>query len=174
MPRRRPSRRPGAREGPCGRRARRAVSPPARAHARARCAADRQRPRRCRARHGRRRRAAHRRLAAARGRPRAGASVHSVEDAVEAEAKGADWVVFGPVYDTPSKRPYGVPQGLDALAKVAARVRLPLIAIGGVTPARVAEVRGSGAFGVAAIAAILGAPSPADAVRRFLDALAAA
>ena len=108
------------------------------------------------------------------GRLRVGASVHSVEDAVEAEAKGADWVVFGPVYDTPSKRPYGAPQGLDALAKVAARVRLPLIAIGGVTPARVAEVRGSGAFGVAAIAAILGAPSPADAVCRFLDALAAA
>ena len=108
------------------------------------------------------------------GRLRVGASVHSVEDAVEAEAKGADWVVFGPVYDTPSKRPYGAPQGLDALAKVAGRVRLPLIAIGGVTPARVAEVRGSGAFGVAAIAAILGAPSPADAVRRFLDALAAA
>ena len=91
-----------------------------------------------------------------------------------AELKGADWVVFGPVYDTPSKRPYGAPQGLDALAKVAGRVRLPVIAIGGVTPARVAEVRGSGAFGVAAIAAILGAPSPADAVRRFLDALAAA
>src|SRR5881394_2185849 len=72
MSRRRPSRRPGARERPRGRRARRAVSPPARAHARARCAADRQRPRRRRARHGRRRRAAHRRLAAARGRPRAG------------------------------------------------------------------------------------------------------
>ena len=59
------------------------------------------------------------------GRLRVGASVHSVEDAVEAEAKGADWVVFGPVYDTPSKRPYGAPQPH--------------------TPARVAEVRGSGA-----------------------------
>ena len=70
------------------------------------------------------------------------------------------------------KEPF--PLLLDALAKVAGRVRLPVIAIGGVTPARVSELRGSGAFGVAAIAAILGAPSPADAVRRFLDALAAA
>jgi thiamine-phosphate pyrophosphorylase len=105
---------------------------------------------------------------------RVGASVHSLEDAVEAEAKGADWVVFGPVYDTPSKRRYGAPQGLDALAKVAGRVRLPLIAIGGITPARVGEVMAAGASGVAAITAILAVPSPPDAVRRFLDALAAA
>jgi thiamine-phosphate pyrophosphorylase len=107
-------------------------------------------------------------------RLRIGASVHSVDDAVDAEARGADWVVFGPVYDTPSKRPYGAPQGLDALAKVSGRVRLPVIAIGGITPARVAEVRAAGAYGVAAIAAILHAPSPADAVRRFLEALAVA
>jgi len=107
-------------------------------------------------------------------RLRVGASVHSLEDAVEAEAKGADWVVFGPVYDTPSKRRYGAPQGLDALAKVAGRVRIPVVAIGGITPERVAEVRAAGASGVAAITAILDAPSPADAVRRFLAALAAA
>ena len=107
-------------------------------------------------------------------RLRIGASVHSVEDAVDAEARGADWLVFGPVYDTPSKRRYGAPQGLDALAKVSGRVRLPVIAIGGITPARVSEVRAAGAYGVAAIAAILDAPSPADAVRRFLDALAVA
>ena len=111
--------------------------------------------------------------AVAGARLRIGASVHSVDDAVEAEAKGADWIVFGPVYDTPSKRPYGAPQGLDALAKVAGRVRLPVIAIGGITPARVREVRAAGARGVAAIAAILDTPSPADAVRRFLEALAA-
>jgi thiamine-phosphate pyrophosphorylase len=108
------------------------------------------------------------------GRLRLGASVHSLEDAADAEAKGADWLVFGPVYDTPSKRRYGAPQGLDALAKVTGRVRLPVIAIGGITPARVGEVRAAGAIGVAAIAAILDAPAPADAVRRFLDALAAA
>ena len=105
-------------------------------------------------------------------RLRIGASVHSIDEAVDAEARGADWVVFGPVYDTPSKRRYGAPQGLDALAKVSGRVRLPVVAIGGITPARVSEVRAAGAHGVAAIAAILQAPSPGDAVRRFLDALA--
>ena len=107
-------------------------------------------------------------------RLRVGASVHSLEDAIEAEAKGADWLVFGPLFDTPSKRAYGPPQGLDALAKVTGRVRVPVIAIGGITPIRVREVRSAGAHGVAAIAAILAAPSPGDAVRRFLEALAAA
>ncbi len=102
-----------------------------------------------------------------------GASVHSLEDAIDAEMRGADWVVFGPVYDTPSKRRWGPPQGLERLAKVTATVRIPVVAIGGITPERVAAVRAAGAAGVAAIAAILDTASPADATRRFVEALAA-
>jgi thiamine-phosphate pyrophosphorylase len=105
-------------------------------------------------------------------RLRIGSSVHSLQDAVEAELKGADWVTFGPVYDTPSKRSYGPPQGLERLAVVARGLRIPVIAIGGITPARVKEVRAAGAHGVAVISAILAADAPADATRRFLDALA--
>jgi thiamine-phosphate pyrophosphorylase len=104
-------------------------------------------------------------------RLRVGASTHSREDAIAAEADGADWIVFGPVYDTPSKRGYGAPQGLRNLEAVVASVRLPVIAIGGITPERVAEVRGAGAHGVAAISAILSADSPRDATKRLLDAL---
>jgi thiamine-phosphate pyrophosphorylase len=104
-------------------------------------------------------------------RLRVGASVHSLAEAVDAEIKGAEWVVFGPVFDTPSKRRYGPPQGTAALERVARRLRVPVIAIGGVTPDRVSEVRGAGAAGVAVISAILAAPSPAAATRRFLDAL---
>jgi thiamine-phosphate pyrophosphorylase len=104
-------------------------------------------------------------------RLRIGVSVHSTEEAVEAELKGADWIVFGPVYDTPSKRAYGPPQGLAKLERVAATVRLPVIAIGGITPERVPEVLGAGARGVAAISAILAADSPGAATRRFLEAL---
>jgi len=104
-------------------------------------------------------------------RLRIGASVHSLGEAVEAEVKGADWVVFGPIYDTPSKRRYGPPQGIDALARVAAGLRIPVVAIGGITPERVAAVRAAGATGVAVITGILGARSPADATRRYLDAL---
>lgn len=101
-----------------------------------------------------------------------GASVHSLEESIEAEAAGADWLTFGPVYDTPSKRAYGPPQGLTALGRVTGAVSIPVVAIGGITAERVTEVRAAGAYGVAAISAILAADDPAGIVRRFLDALA--
>jgi thiamine-phosphate pyrophosphorylase len=110
--------------------------------------------------------------AIAAGRLKVGASVHALDQARDAEAAGADWIVFGPVYDTPSKRAYGPPQGLAKLAAVVKAVRTPVIAIGGITPARVADVRATGASGIAVISAILAAPSPAAATRQFLDALA--
>jgi thiamine-phosphate pyrophosphorylase len=100
-----------------------------------------------------------------------GASVHSEQEAREAAADGADFVVFGPIYDTPSKRRYGRPQGLAALGRVAASVDRPVIGIGGVTPERVRDVVAEGAAGVAVISAILGAERPADATKAFLDAL---
>jgi thiamine-phosphate diphosphorylase len=99
--------------------------------------------------------------------------VHSVAEAVAAAEAGADWIVFGPVYDTPSKRLYGPPQGLGLLAEVARAVPIPVIAVGGITPERVDAVRKAGAHGVAVISAILAAPSPAAATRRFLTELAA-
>jgi thiamine-phosphate pyrophosphorylase len=106
-------------------------------------------------------------------RLRVGASVHSLEEARAAAEAGADWIVFGPVYDTPSKRAYGPPQGLAALGAIVRAVSLPVVAIGGITPERVSEVRAAGAAGVAVISAILAADSPAEATRRFRRALAA-
>ena len=61
-----------------------------------------------------------------------GASVHSLAEATQAEVEGADFVVFGPIYDTASKRAHGAPQGLEALRRVAATVRRPVIAVGGI------------------------------------------
>jgi len=100
-----------------------------------------------------------------------GESTHALDEVRETRA---DFVVFGPVYDTPSKRQYGQPQGLSALRQVVESVDRPVIAIGGITPERVRDVRGAGAAGVAVISAILGAERPADAVKAFLDALARA
>jgi thiamine-phosphate pyrophosphorylase len=111
-------------------------------------------------------------VAVADKRLRVGASVHSRDEALAAERAGADWLFFGPVYDTPSKRAYGPPQGLGPLEHVCAAVGVPVVAIGGITPERVAEVRGAGAAGVAVISAILSAEAPAEATRRFLAALA--
>jgi thiamine-phosphate pyrophosphorylase len=100
-----------------------------------------------------------------------GASVHSEAEARDTVAQGADFVVFGPVYDTPSKRRYGPPQGLAALEAVARAVDRPVLAVGGLTPERVADVLAAGAAGVAVIGAIYGAVRPADATKAFLDAL---
>jgi thiamine-phosphate pyrophosphorylase len=104
-------------------------------------------------------------------RVRVGASVHSLDEAVAAADQGAEWVFFGPVYDTPSKRQYGAPQGLIALERVARAVQIPVIAIGGIAPDRVPEVLRAGARGVAVISAILFAADPGGATKRFLDRL---
>ncbi len=93
-----------------------------------------------------------------------GVSCHSADDVRRARDGGATYATFGPVYDTPSKRPYGSPLGVAAL-RDAARLGVPLVALGGVTPERVAEVLAAGACGVAAIRAWLVGPDPAAAVR---------
>ena len=100
-----------------------------------------------------------------------GVSVHGVDAARAAERDGADFIVLGPVYDTPSKGAYGPPQGVDALANVVKAVNVPVFAIGGVTADRVAAIREAGAHGVAVISAILGAERPADSTKRFIEAL---
>jgi thiamine-phosphate pyrophosphorylase len=83
-------------------------------------------------------------------------------------------VVLGPVFETPSKRPYGPPLTPRILREARFLTSLPLAAIGGISPARVPEVMAAGADGVAAISAVLSAPDPAAAARELLAAVAAA
>ena len=79
-----------------------------------------------------------------------GRSVHSLQTAIEAELDGADFVIFGPVW--PSESHAGArPQGVEALAAVARALRIPVVAIGGVTEDRIAECDAAGAAGYAAI-----------------------
>ena len=80
-----------------------------------------------------------------------GVSCHSFDTARGAEGSGADYIVFGPVFETPSKRAYGAPQGLARLEKVCKQVRIPVLAIGGVTLANAPACLAQGAAGVAAI-----------------------
>ncbi len=101
-----------------------------------------------------------------------GVSTHSTQDVVEAEKGGADFAVLGPIYDTPSKRRYGDPLGLRVLEEASFRCRIPIFAIGGITPARVPEVRRAGAFGVAVISSILSEGDVEMATRSLLDAMA--
>ena len=83
-----------------------------------------------------------------------GVSTHSLEGAHLAEKEGADYITFSPVYKTPSKANYGPPQGLGALRKVTQAVRLPVLALGGITLHRVPKCLEQGAFGVALISDI--------------------
>ncbi|MCA1618515.1 MAG: thiamine phosphate synthase [Acidobacteria bacterium] len=81
-----------------------------------------------------------------------GVSAHTFEEARAAYAGGADFAVFGPVFDTPSKRAYGAPVGLAALRDAARRLSpFPLVALGGVDEANAAEAMSAGAAGVAGI-----------------------
>lgn len=96
-----------------------------------------------------------------------GRSTHGTESARAAEAEGADFVTYGPVYDTPSKAGYGPPRGIQALAEAAGSVTIPVFALGGVTPGRTRECLEAGAYGVAAISAVLSRPDIPAAVRKF-------
>lgn len=100
-----------------------------------------------------------------------GISTHSVEDVRRANQDGADYVVFGPIFETPSKRPFGPPLGLHLLADVCRRSSIPVLAIGGITCERVRDVRRAGAHGVAVIAALLSRDDIGEAVREFKHAL---
>jgi len=80
-----------------------------------------------------------------------GASCHSMEEALQAEAGGADYILLGPVFDTPSKRRYGPPLGLNKLAEVASRIRIPVLALGGISVERVRPCLEAGATGIAGI-----------------------
>jgi thiamine-phosphate diphosphorylase len=79
-----------------------------------------------------------------------GRSVHSVEAAMRAQHEGADFAIFGPVWAS-ATHPGVEPVGLDALAQVCVAVRIPVLAIGGVTEERIADVHSAGAAGYAAI-----------------------
>jgi thiamine-phosphate pyrophosphorylase len=76
-----------------------------------------------------------------------GVSTHTLQEALAAEAAHADFIVFGPVFDTPGKKPVG----LDPLREVASRLKIPVLAIGGITTANSELVLRAGAAGIAAI-----------------------
>jgi thiamine-phosphate pyrophosphorylase len=84
-----------------------------------------------------------------------GVSTHSVDEAVQAQEDGADFITLGPVYETPSKMQYGRPIGIPVLRDAAGSLSLPFFAIGGIGIDRITEVLQQGAYGIALISAIL-------------------
>ncbi len=80
-----------------------------------------------------------------------GASVHSLEAARSAAGAGASYLIFGPVFATPSKAGFGPPQGAAALKDLCRAVSIPVLAIGGITLENAGECFAAGAQGIAAI-----------------------
>jgi thiamine-phosphate pyrophosphorylase len=87
-----------------------------------------------------------------------GVSTHTSEEAKSAQLGGADFVVFGPVFETASKKEFGEPVGLDALRQVANESSIPVVALGGIKATNFRDALDAGASGVAGISMFTEAP----------------
>ncbi|MEI6651049.1 MAG: thiamine phosphate synthase [Chlorobiaceae bacterium] len=96
-----------------------------------------------------------------------GCSVHSPESLHIAEKSGADYLLFGPVFDTPSKRKYGAPQGLEKLGQICQSTTLPVFALGGVTPENGALCMAEGAYGIAGLSIFQDTSQFVDTLEQF-------
>lgn len=101
-----------------------------------------------------------------------GRSVHTAVEAADAVEAGADFLVAGSIFDSPSHP--GLPAAGLGLIETLVSLQRPVIAIGGITPDRVRQVRDAGAYGVAAISALWDPPRPAQAARAMLEPWAGA
>jgi thiamine-phosphate pyrophosphorylase len=99
-----------------------------------------------------------------------GISTHNAEEARAAQAAGADYIGFGPIFPTPTKAT-GDAQGCARISGIKQTVSIPVIAIGGITHENVQDVMRAGADGAAVISAVLSAPDPGLAAKKMLELL---
>lgn len=99
-----------------------------------------------------------------------GVSTHSLSEAQAAEAGGADFLVCGPVYDTPSKRAYGAPLGLERFTQVCRAVKLPVFALGGIKLDNFRAPLQCGAAGIAALTLFTDPASLQQNIRSIIEA----
>ena len=100
-----------------------------------------------------------------------GASTHSAQEAKDAEAKGADFVTYGPIFETPSKAQYGKPVGKLSIKEIKYCIDIPVFALGGVKSGNIMQVIAAGADGVAVISSIFAAEDVTTAARKFMQAI---
>jgi thiamine-phosphate pyrophosphorylase len=100
-----------------------------------------------------------------------GVSAGTVEEALQAQRDGADYLGTGDVYGTPTKADAGIPIGVSGLAEIAGAVSIPVVAIGGIQAGNAAATIRAGAAGIAVISAVIGAPDPEAAARTLSEIL---
>ncbi len=96
-----------------------------------------------------------------------GVSTHHLSEAMAAERAGADYVIFGPIFPTPSKMKYGPPEGVERLAEVTQALSIPVLAIGGISLDNFRECLDVGAAGIAAISLFQKTPNIRSIVSRL-------
>jgi thiamine-phosphate pyrophosphorylase len=94
-----------------------------------------------------------------------------MDQAIGSETGGADYIGFGPIFPTRTKSHPALVVGIEQLRDVRARVRLPVVAIGGIHAANIGAVTGAGADGVAVLSAVLAAPDPERALAELISAM---
>ena len=100
-----------------------------------------------------------------------GVSIHTIIEAEAIDPAAVDYAVAGPAFETPSKPGYGPGIGHKGIAEIARSARVPVLAIGGLNPARVAEVVAAGPAGVAVMGSVMRAADPGQEVRALLATL---
>lgn len=100
----------------------------------------------------------------------AGCSIHSLEEAKMAQNGGADYLLYGHVFESSSKKGL-LPRGLKELAKIKEAVSIPVLAIGGITPENLKQVLHTSADGIAIMSGIIQAEDPLYAVKRYVKAI---
>lgn len=103
-----------------------------------------------------------------------GGTANSLEEAMQVAAGPVDYLGVGPVFGTRTKANPAPDMGLDMLARIVRAVSVPVIAIGSITPARIAEVMATGVHGVALVSAVVCADDPEAATREAVQAVRAA
>ena len=96
-----------------------------------------------------------------------GGTAHSLGEARKAEREGADYIGYGHIYPTQSKPRTTKPKGLEKLAEVASKIKVPLIAIGGISLENAGDVMNAGAHGVAVIGSVLKSADPRAVVEKL-------
>lgn len=99
-----------------------------------------------------------------------GRSVHSIEQAVQAQQEAMDYIFYGHIYATASK-PNRTPRGLVQLKNICHAVEIPVIAIGGIQPMNCAELYHAGAAGIAVMSGILGATNSQEICRAYYKSI---
>jgi len=98
-----------------------------------------------------------------------GVTVHNAKEALLAQKGGADYVGVSPIFSTGTKSDAGAPCGVELIKEIKKKVRLPIVAIGGINESNLREVLGAGADSVAVVSAVVCAPDPGDAAKRIIS-----